>query len=121
VATQAAFLFVFQAFRLKAVTSASTARARSARAVAQGLDPRVRKSSWLGELEDVSVGPGVSLLQWRSGGFEHPDDTPPYPLMPSPTFAHCSSLVGWFTNEASHGASGPFIANTHPDDSELRR
>src|SRR5258707_15293983 len=26
-------------------------------------------------------------------------------LMPSPTFAHSSSLVGWLTNEASHGAS----------------
>jgi len=24
------------------------------------------------------------------GGFEHPHDTPPYPLMPSPTFAHSS-------------------------------
>jgi hypothetical protein len=34
------------------------------------------KSSWLGELENVSVGPGVSLLQWRSRGFEHPHDTP---------------------------------------------
>ena len=24
------------------------------------------------------------------GGFEHPHDTPPYPFMPSPTFAHSS-------------------------------
>src|SRR5262249_43264393 len=48
------------------------------------------KSSWLGELENVSLGHGVSLLRWRSGGFEHPHDTPPYPLMPSPTFAHSS-------------------------------
>jgi hypothetical protein len=24
----------------------------------------------LGELENVSVGAGVSLLQWRSGGFD---------------------------------------------------
>jgi hypothetical protein len=39
--------------------------------------------------------------------------------MPSPTFAHSSSLVGWLTNEASHGASGPFIANTHADDSPV--
>ena len=66
---------------------------KRSRAVAQGLGQRVRKSSWLGELEDVSVGLGVSLLQWRSGGFEYPHDTPPYPLMPSPTFAHSSSLV----------------------------
>src|SRR5258705_9136541 len=40
--------------------------------------------------------------------------------MPSPTFAHSSSLVGWLTNEASHGASRPFIANTHADDSPVR-
>src|SRR5580765_2291731 len=40
--------------------------------------------------------------------------------MPSPTFAHSSSLVGWLTNEASHGASGPFIANTLADDSAVR-
>jgi hypothetical protein len=74
----------------KAATSASTACASSARAVAQHLGQRVRKSSWLGELENVSVGHGVSLLRWRSGGVEHPHDTPPYPLMPSPTFAHSS-------------------------------
>src|SRR6266516_1447280 len=44
----------------------------------------------MGELENVSVGHGVSLLQWRSGGVEHPHDTPPYPFMPSPTFVHSS-------------------------------
>jgi hypothetical protein len=26
----------------------------------------------------------------ESGGFEHHHDTPPYPFMPSPTFAHNS-------------------------------
>src|SRR5258705_9470261 len=40
--------------------------------------------------------------------------------MPSPTFAHSFSLVGWLTNETRHGASGPFIANTHADDSPVR-
>src|ERR1700704_1477102 len=40
--------------------------------------------------------------------------------MPSPTFAHSPSLVGWLMNEASHGASGPIIANTHADDSPVR-
>ena len=34
--------------------------------------------------------PLVSLLRWRSGGVEHPHDTPPYPFMPSPTFTHSS-------------------------------
>ena len=67
----------------------------------------MRKSSWWGKLEDVSVGLGVSLLQWRSGGFEHPDDTPPYPLMPSPAFAHYALLVGWLTNEASMANRAP--------------
>src|ERR671930_1793995 len=59
-------------------------------AVAQNLGQRISKTSWLGELENVSVGHGVSLLRWRSGGVEHPHDTPPYPFMPSPTFAHSS-------------------------------
>src|SRR5216684_9365178 len=61
-------------------------RRERSRAVAQDLGQRVRKNCWLGELEDVSVGLGVSLFQWTSGGFEHPHDAPPYPLMPSPTF-----------------------------------
>jgi hypothetical protein len=26
------------------------------------------------------------------GGFEHSHDTPPYPFMPSPTFAHSSVI-----------------------------
>ena len=65
-------------------------RQQRSRAVAQNLGQRIGKSSWLGELENISVGHGVSLLQWRSGGVEHPHDTPPYPFMPSPTFAHSS-------------------------------
>src|SRR5437879_3946726 len=65
-------------------------RQQRSRTVAQNLGQRVGKSSWLGELENISVGHGVSLLQWRSGGVEHPHDTPPYPFMPSPTFAHSS-------------------------------
>src|SRR6202011_5140179 len=52
----------------------------------QHLGQRIGKISWLGELENISVGHGVSLLRWRSGGVEHPHDTPPYPFMPSPTF-----------------------------------
>jgi len=55
-------------------------RQQRSRAVAQNLSQRIGKSSWLGELENVSVGHGVSLLQWRSGGVEHPHDTPPSSL-----------------------------------------
>src|SRR5437879_260786 len=66
-------------------------RQKRARAVAQNLGQRIGKSSWLRELENISVGHGVSLLCWRSGGLEHPHDTPPHPFTPSPTFAHSSS------------------------------
>src|SRR5256885_9972435 len=69
-------------------------RQKRARAVAQNLGQRIGKSSWLRELENVSLGHGVSLLRWRSGGVKHPHDTPPYPFMPSPTFAHSSRLHG---------------------------
>src|ERR1700745_4218207 len=62
-------------------------------AVAQHLGQRIGKSSWLGKLENVSLGHGVSLLRWRSGGVEHPHDTPPYLLTPSPTFAHSSASI----------------------------
>jgi hypothetical protein len=65
-------------------------RQQRSRASAQDLSQRISKSSWLGELENVSLGHGVSLLRWRSGGFKHPHDTPPHPLMPSPTFPHSS-------------------------------
>src|SRR5437016_6134505 len=69
-------------------------RQKRARAVAQNLGQRIGKSSWLRELENISVGHGVSLLCWRSGGLEHPHDTPPYPFTPSPTFAHSSASRG---------------------------
>ena len=37
----------------------------------QNLDQRMAK------LENFSVAHGVSFLRWRSGGVEHPHDTPP--------------------------------------------
>ena len=37
------------------------------RAAAQHLGQRIGKSPWLGERENISLGHGVSLLQWRSG------------------------------------------------------
>jgi hypothetical protein len=40
-------------------------------AVAQDIGRRIRKSSWLAELENISLVRGVSLLCWRSGGVEH--------------------------------------------------
>src|SRR5438045_4481374 len=60
------------------------------RAAAQDLREGIDEGLWLGELDDVTVGHGVSLLHWRSGGVEHHHDTPPYPVMPSPTSGHSS-------------------------------
>src|SRR5713226_7665224 len=64
------------------------------RAAAQDLCEGIGKGPWLGELDDVTVRHGVSLLHWRSGGVEHHHDTPPYPVTPSPTSGHSSSDVG---------------------------
>src|SRR6266550_2698451 len=66
-------------------------RQQRPRAVPQNLRQWVGKRSWLRQLDDIILGHGVSLLQWRSGGVEHPHDTPPYPFTPSPTSAHSSS------------------------------
>src|SRR5262252_3515449 len=75
-------------------------RQQRSRAVAQHLGQRIGECSWLGELENISLCHGVSLLRWRSGSFEHPHDTPPYPFMPSPTFVDSSSEAGkgWSDN-----------------------
>src|SRR5438067_7981739 len=54
-------------------------REQGTRTVTQNLSERIAESPWLSQLDDVSVGHGVSLLCWRSGGLEHPHDTPPYP------------------------------------------
>src|SRR5260370_39267761 len=71
-------------------------RQQRSRAVAQNLGQGISKSSWLGELENVSVAHGVSLLRWRSGGQNNPHDTPPYLFMPSPAFAHSSfTAAAW--------------------------
>src|SRR5712692_10459200 len=80
---------------MRSQPSPTRSRSREQRAgtVAQNLGQRIGKTSWMGEPENVSVGHGVSLLQWRSGGVEHPHDTPPYPFMPSPTFAHSSQFT----------------------------
>jgi hypothetical protein len=76
-------------------------RQKRSRAIAQNLSQRIAKSSWLRELENISLGHGVSLLCWRSGGIEHPHDTPPYPFTPSPTFAHSSNA-----NKAANANGG---------------
>ena len=65
-------------------------RQQRTRPVALNLGERIGEGSWLGQLDHVIVGHGV---RWRSGGVEHPHDTPPYPLTPSPTSRHSSRCV----------------------------
>src|SRR5215469_1062627 len=66
------------------------------RAAAQDLCQGVGENPWLGELDDVTVGHGVSLLHWRSGGVGHHHDTPPYPSARHqlPAIALCHSAAG---------------------------
>ena len=72
------------------------------RAAAQDLREGIGKGPWLGELDHVSVGHGVSLLHWRSGGVEHHHDTPPYPVTPSPTSGHSSCSIDENVLRPSH-------------------
>jgi hypothetical protein len=39
------------------------------------------KASWLNQFGHVIVGHGISLLGWRSGGFMHPHDMPPFRIL----------------------------------------
>src|SRR5215472_13509885 len=68
------------------------------RAAAQDLCQGVGEDPWLGELDDVTVGHGVSLLHWRSGGVEHHHDTPPYPSarhqLPAIARAYLALIIG---------------------------
>src|SRR6516225_10726687 len=88
------------------------------RAAAQDLCQGVGENPWLGELDDVTVGHGVSLLHWRSGGVGHHHDTPPYPVSPSPTSGHSSSrcannnlCAGADTAQTREKSSTIFILN----------
>src|SRR5260370_31510326 len=60
------------------------------RSVAQHLGKRVGERPWLKQLDDVSIGHGVSLLCWRSGGSNTPTIRRLLPVRPSPTFTHNS-------------------------------
>src|SRR5438477_7241429 len=69
---------------------------QGARSVAQHLGKRVGERPWLKQLDDVSIGHGVSLLCWRSGGANTPTIRRLHPVSPSPTFAHSSHSFGRF-------------------------
>ena len=59
---------------------------------AQHLGERIGKRPWLGQLENVTLGHGVSLLQWRSGGSNTPTIRRLTPYTPSPRFGNSSSI-----------------------------
>src|SRR5438067_10463497 len=65
------------------------------RSIAQHLGKRVGERPWLKQLDDVSIGHGVSLLGWRSGGANTPTIRRLHPVSPSPTFAHSSVVHLW--------------------------
>src|SRR3977135_2206595 len=67
-------------------------RQKVPRTKAQNCRQRILKCTWLGELNDIILGHGVSSLngKWR---LEHPHDTPPHLITPSPTFSHSSVEV----------------------------
>jgi hypothetical protein len=97
-------------------------RKQRSRAVAQNFGQRIGECPWLGESENITIGYGVSLLRWRSGGFEHHHDTPPYPFMPSPTFDHSSADRGFVDQNGAGDAGqsdGPTQARAMPV--EIRR
>ena len=61
---------------------------QGARAVAQHRGERIGERPWLKQLDDVSIGHGVSLLCWRSGGANTPTIRRLPPVSPSPTSAN---------------------------------
>src|SRR3954447_13155534 len=65
-------------------------RQQRARPVAQNLGERVGKRPWLKQLDHGSIGHGVSLLCWRSGGSDTPTIRRLLPVRPSPTSANSS-------------------------------
>src|SRR6516165_10842209 len=82
-------------YRMRSPSPDARSRTRGwrTRAPAQKLCQGVGEDPWLGELDDVIVGHGVSFLHWRSGGVEHHHDTPPHPVSPSPTSGHSSNTA----------------------------
>src|SRR3954467_14732962 len=68
-------------------------RQQGTRSVAQHLGERVSKRPWLKQLDHGSIGHGVSLLCWRSGGSDTPTIRRLLPISPSPTSAHSSPGV----------------------------
>src|SRR5204862_3234403 len=74
---------------------------------AQHLSQRVGKRAWLGKLENITVGHGVSLLQWRSGG----ENTP---TIRRPTLSCRHQLLRIAPDVRAEGAAGPAARENDP-------
>src|SRR4051812_32119646 len=73
-------------------------RQQRAPPIAQNLGERVGKRPWLKQLDHGSIGHGVSLLCWRSGGSNTPTIRRLLPVRPSPTSANSSRREGIVQN-----------------------
>src|SRR5215813_7924071 len=68
------------------------------------------RCSWFNQLDHVSIGHGVSLLCWRSGGANTPTIRRLLPVSPSPTSAHSSTPI---PPDAPRTRSGPATRLQH--------
>jgi hypothetical protein len=50
---------------------------QATRATTQDFGELIAESAWLNQFDDVRIRHGISLLRWRSGGFNYPHDMPP--------------------------------------------
>ena len=84
-------------------------RQKLPRTTAQNFSQRILECAWLGELNDIILGHGVSSFngEWRH---EHPHDTPPHLITPSPTFATYRSTLQMITDHPWFGTGlGTFV------------
>src|SRR5205085_544639 len=87
---------------------------QGARSVAQHLGERVAERPWLKQLDDVSIGHGVSLLCWRSGGSNTPTIRRLLPVRPSPTSAYSSDSWGPSLASGRCGVPSVLVLTRHP-------
>src|SRR3954462_11847577 len=89
-------------------------RQQGARPVAQHLGERVGKQPWLMQLDHVSIGHGVSLLCWRSGGSDTPTIRRLLSVSPSPTSAYSSHLLDISAKTLAVNSALKHVGHTDP-------
>src|SRR3954468_15042638 len=88
-------------------------RQQGTRSIAQHLGERVSKRPWLKQLDHGSIGHGVSLLCWRSGGSNTPTIRRLLPVRPSPTSANSSSGLAQMLNPPQVRPEEPTAVTPH--------